>query len=117
MAKTFGPYSPAVRAGDWLICSGQVGVADGKLVDGGMEPELRQAIANLRALLDANGAALGDVVKVTVFLTDMGQFGAMNDVYVDEFDGNRPARSAVGVAALPIGAVIELEAWAWIGAD
>jgi 2-iminobutanoate/2-iminopropanoate deaminase len=82
-----------------------------------MEPELRQAIANLRALLDANGATLGDVVKVTVFLTDMGKFGAMNDVYVDEFGGHRPARSAVGVAALPVGAAIELEAWAWIGAD
>ena len=73
VAKPVGPYTPAVRAGDWLICSGQVGVADGALVEGGMASELQQAFTNLRSLLGDNGATLDDVVKTTVFLTDMGR--------------------------------------------
>ena len=117
MTKPVGPYTPAVRAGEWLICSGQVGIVDGSLVAGGLEPEIRQAFANLRALLADNGATLGDVVKTTVFLTDMADYALMNDTYVEEFGDHRPARSAVAVAALPLGATFELEAWARIGAD
>lgn len=117
MARPVGPYTPAVGAGDWLICSGQVGIVDGKLVDGGLGPELKQAFANLRALLAEHGAALDQVVKTTVFLTDMNDYGAMNDIYVEEFGAHRPARSAVAVAALPVRASVELEAWAWLGAD
>ncbi len=112
MARPVGPYTPIVRAGDWLICSGQVGIADGALVDGGLEPQLRQAMANLRALLESEGAGMADVVKTTVFLTDMEDYAAMNDIYIELFGDHRPARSAVAVAALPIGAVVELEAWA-----
>jgi len=98
-----------------LVVSGQVGLADGKLVSGGLEGELRQAIANLRAQLEANSASLTDVVKTTVFLRHMSDYALMNEVYMDEFGDHRPARSAIGVAELPIGALVEVEAWAHIG--
>jgi len=114
-AKPVGPYTPAVRAGDWLVVSGQVGIAEGKLVPGGLEGELRQAIANLRAQLAANGASLTNVVKTTVFLRHMSDYALMNEVYVDELGDHRPARSAIGVAELPLGALVEVEAWAWLG--
>jgi 2-iminobutanoate/2-iminopropanoate deaminase len=112
MVKPVGPYTPIVRAGDWLICSGQVGIADGALVEGGVAAELRQAMANMKALLESEGASMSDVAKTTVFLTDMADYSTMNDIYVELFGDHRPARSAVAVAALPIGALIELEAWA-----
>ena len=112
-AKPVGPYTPAVRAGEWLVVSGQVGLADGKLVSGGLEAELRQAMANLRGHLEANGASLTDVVKTTVFLRHMSDYALMNEVYMDEFGDHRPARSAIGVAELPIGALVEVEAWAY----
>ncbi len=117
MSKPVGPYTPIVRAGDWLICSGQVGIADGALVPGGLEPELRQAMANMKALLESEGASMDLVTKTTVFLTDMNDYAAMNAVYIELFGDHRPARSAVAVAALPIGAVVELEAWAWAPRD
>jgi 2-iminobutanoate/2-iminopropanoate deaminase len=113
-AKPVGPYTPVVRAGEWLVVSGQVGLADGKLVSGGLEDELRQAIANLRGHLEANGASLTDVVKTTVFLRHMSDYALMNEVYMAEFGDHRPARSAIGVAELPIGALVEVEAWAHI---
>jgi 2-iminobutanoate/2-iminopropanoate deaminase len=102
-----------VRAGEWLVVSGQVGLADGKLVPGGLEGELRQAIANLAALLEGEGAGLADVVKTTVFLRHMSDYPKMNEVYIELFGDHRPARSAVGVAELPIGALVEIEAWAY----
>ena len=114
-AKPVGPYTPAVRAGDWLIVSGQVGLADGKLVSGGLEAELRQALANLRGHLEANGAAMSNVAKTTVFLRHMSDYALMNEVYVEGFGDNRPARAAVAVAALPLGAFVEVEAWAFVG--
>ena len=114
-AKPVGPYTPVVRAGDWLIVSGQVGLADGKLVPGGLEGELRQALANLRGHLEANGASLSHVVKTTVFLRHMSDYPIMNEVYMEEFGDHRPARSAIGVAELPIGALVEVEAWAFLG--
>ena len=114
--KPVGPYTPVVRAGDWLVVSGQVGIVDGRLVAGGVAGELRQAIANLRALLEANGASLDRVVKTTVFLRHMSDYALMNEVYVESFGDHRPARSAIGVAELPLGALVEVEAWAFVGA-
>lgn len=114
--KAVGPYTPVVRAGDWLVVSGQVGILEGKLVGGGTERELRQALENLRALLEANGASMSDVVKTTVFLRHMSDYALMNEVYTESFGDHRPARSAIGVAELPLGALVEVEAWAFVGA-
>jgi 2-iminobutanoate/2-iminopropanoate deaminase len=100
-----GPYTPIVRAGEWLVVSGQVGMRDGKLISGGTGEQLKQAIANLAGLLESEGASLDDVVKTTVF-------PAMNEVYTTAFGDHRPARSAIGVAELPINALVEIEAWA-----
>jgi 2-iminobutanoate/2-iminopropanoate deaminase len=117
MAKPVGPYTPIVRAGEWLVVSGQVGLLDGTLVPGGLEGELRQALTNLIALLESEGASLTDVVKTTVFLKHLGSdYPRMNEVYVEVFGDHRPARSAIGVAELPIGALVEVEAWAHVGA-
>jgi 2-iminobutanoate/2-iminopropanoate deaminase len=116
-AKPVGPYTPAVRAGDWLIVSGQVGLAEGKLVPGGLESELRQALDNLRGHLEANGASMSNVAKTTVFLRHMSDYALMNEVYIAEFGDHRPARSAIGVADLPLGALVEVEAWAFVGSN
>ena len=113
MSTPVGPYTPVVRAGDWLVCSGQIGLAEGRLADGGLRGELAQALANLAALLESEGATLSDVVKTTVFLTHMSDYGAMNETYVEIFGDHRPARSAVAVAGLPLGALVEVEAWAY----
>ena len=110
MSRPVGPYSPITRGGDLLFTAGQVGIADGALVEGGLEPELRRAFVNLRSALSSAEASLGDVVKTTVFLVDMDDYAAMNEIYVEEFGDHRPARSAVAVAALPIGACVEIEA-------
>ena len=115
MSKPVGPYTPVVRAGDWLVVSGQVGAIEGKLVEGGVREQLEQVMTNLRGLLEGAGASLADVVKCTVFLTDMGDFATMNEIYMAAFGDHRPARSAVAVTALPIGALIEVEAWAYTG--
>jgi len=98
-----------------VVCSGQLGLRDGEIVPGGVASEVRQAVENLEILLASEGASLGDVIKTTVFLTDMGAFGEMNDAYAAAFGDSRPARSAVGVAALPRGAAVEIEAWARLG--
>lgn len=117
MATPVGPYTPIVRAGGWLVVSGQVGIADGKLVGGGLDGELRQAIANLAALLASEGATLADVTKTTVFLRHLGgDYPRMNELYLELFGDHRPARSAIGVADLPLGALVEVEAWAHVGA-
>jgi 2-iminobutanoate/2-iminopropanoate deaminase len=110
-----GPYTPVVRAGDWLVVSGQIGLADGKLVAGGLVAELRQALANLEQQLVSHGAVLADVVKTTVFLRHMSDYALMNETYVAAFGEHRPARSAIGVAELPAGALVEVEAWAYLG--
>jgi 2-iminobutanoate/2-iminopropanoate deaminase len=115
MTKAVGPYTPVVRAGDWLVVSGQVGVRDGALVTGGMEAELRQALDNLRGLLESEGAALAEVVKTTVYLRHIDDYSVMNEIYVDVFGDHRPARAAVAVAGLPLGALVEVEAWAFTG--
>ena len=99
------------------MVSGQVGLRDGRLVPEGTAGQLRQAIENLRGLLEAEGASLTDVVKTTVFLLHMRDYAEMNAVYLEAFGDHRPARSAVAVVELPIGALVEVEAWAWVGAD
>jgi 2-iminobutanoate/2-iminopropanoate deaminase len=113
--RPVGPYTPVRRAGDWVICSGQVGIRDGRLVEGGVAAQVTQAIANVEALLRGQGTDLGAVVKTTVFLTDIGDYAAVNEAYVAAFGDHRPARSAVAVAGLPIGALVEVEAWAYVG--
>jgi 2-iminobutanoate/2-iminopropanoate deaminase len=110
MSTPVGPYSPIARGGDLLFTAGQVGIADGALVEGGFEPELRRAFVNLRSVLSSAEASLADVVKTTVFLVDMDDYATMNEIYMEEFGDHRPARSAVAVAALPIGARVEIEA-------
>ncbi|HEX3424665.1 MAG TPA: RidA family protein [Acidimicrobiales bacterium] len=112
--RPVGPYTPVVRAGEWLICSGQLGLADGKLVDG-LEAQVSQALANAESLLRSEGASLGDVVKTTVFLADMADYPPMNEAYVAAFGDHRPARSAFAVAGLPLGAAVEIEVWAYTG--
>jgi 2-iminobutanoate/2-iminopropanoate deaminase len=118
MSPAVGPYSPVRRAGDWVITSGQIGLgtdASGAaaLVPGGTLPELHQALENLASVLSTHGATLADVVKTTLFLIDMGEFAAVNEVWVEYFTSDRPTRSAVAVAALPLGARVEVEAWAY----
>jgi len=113
MTKPLGPYTPVVRAGDWIIVSGQLGVVDGKLVDGGVHAQTTQAVANLSTQLATVGASLSDIAKTLCFLTDMGQFAAFNEAYVAGFGDHRPARSTIGVAALPVGGAVEIEAWAY----
>jgi 2-iminobutanoate/2-iminopropanoate deaminase len=105
--------------GDWVITSGQVGLATDEsgaaaLAAGGTVPELHQALKNVATVLATEGATLADVVKTTLYLLDMGDFAAVNEVWVEYFTENRPTRSAVAVAALPIGARIEVEAWAYV---
>ena len=115
MSKPVGPYSPVVRAGDWLVISGQVGLRDGSLVSGGMQAELRQALSNVRALLDLEGVPLTSVVKTTVYLHHIDDYAAMNETYTEFFGDHRPARAAVAVAGLPLHALVEVEAWAFVG--
>ena len=110
--KPIAPYSPAVEANGFVFVSGQVGSdpATGKLVDGGISAQTDQALRNLRSILAAAGLDLADAVKVTVFLSDIGNFAAMNEVYRQYFTTDCPARSAVQVGALPGGAAVEIEA-------
>ena len=118
MSPAVGPYSPVRRVGDWVITSGQVGIATDatgapRLVEGGTVGQLRQVLQNVAEVLAIEGATLSDVVKTTVYLLDMSEFASVNEVWVEYFTENRPTRSAVAVAALPLGALIEVEAWAY----
>jgi 2-iminobutanoate/2-iminopropanoate deaminase len=110
-----GPYSPAIRAGDWLVLAGQVGLdpESGAIVDG-VEAQARQVLANIAAILGDCGAAMTDVAKTTVFVTDIAEFATVNAVYAAAFGDHRPARSTVQVAALPGGALVEIETWAYL---
>jgi 2-iminobutanoate/2-iminopropanoate deaminase len=109
-----GPYSPAVRAGDWLVLAGQVGLdpATGRMVDG-VDAQARQVLANVTAILGDCGVTMADVAKTTVFVTDIAEFPTVNAAYVDAFGDHRPARSTVQVAALPGGALVEIETWVY----
>ncbi len=110
-----GPYSTAVRAGDWVVCSGQVGIdpATGAVVQGGIEAQARRALDNVTGILADIGATWADVAKVTVFVaTESPQsMQEVNAVYAEVLGEHRPARSTVGVAWLPMGAVFEIEVW------
>jgi 2-iminobutanoate/2-iminopropanoate deaminase len=105
-------YSQAIASGDLLFCSGQIAIdpATGQMVQGGIEAETEQVLANLQAVLAAAGANFADVIKTTVYLADFSEFQAMNAVYMRAFPSEPPARATVGVVALPRGAKIELEA-------
>lgn len=109
--KAVGPYSQGIVAGEFVFLSGQIPIdpATGKLVEGDVAAQARRVIENIAAVLGEAGLGLGDVVKTTVFLADMGDFAAMNAVYAESFAGWKPARSTIGVAALPLGARVEIE--------
>jgi 2-iminobutanoate/2-iminopropanoate deaminase len=111
LSPPVGPFSPAVRSGDFIFFSGQVGQdpSTGKLVEGDVEAEAGQLFRNLRTLLEAAGKGFADVAKVTVYLTDIGDFAAVNAIYAEQFVAPYPARTTVAVAALPLGARIEIE--------
>lgn len=113
MTKPLGPYTPVVRAGDWIIVSGQLGMKDGAIVEGGVAAQTAQAVLNLKAQLATMDATVDDVAKTLCFLTDMGTFAVFNEAYIAGFGDHRPARSTVGVAALPVGGAVEIEAWAF----
>ena len=112
-----GPYAPGRTgsfAGRWIVTSGQTGIdpATGKLVDGGIAPQTERVLENLRAVLRAGGAELPDVVKTTVFLHDMVDFAAMNEVYARWFGDHKPARTTIAAKGLPLQCLVEIEAWA-----
>ncbi len=106
-----GPYSHVVRVSDLLIFSGQLGIdpATGSLVSGGTEAQARQILANIAAMLEDCGGSMPVVAKATIFLTDLGDFAAVNAVYAEAFGDHKPARTTIQVAALPAGASIEIE--------
>jgi 2-iminobutanoate/2-iminopropanoate deaminase len=114
MSKPLGPYTPVVRAGDFVIVSGQGGMRDGAKVDGGVGAETIQTMANVAAQLATMGASLSDIVKTTCFLTDMENFAAFNEAYAEALGNHRPARSTVAVVALPANFLVEVEAWAYL---
>jgi 2-iminobutanoate/2-iminopropanoate deaminase len=115
--KALGPYSVAVKTGSLVFTSGQVGLdpVSNTIVEGGIEAETRQVLTNLKAVLEASGTSLANVVKTTVFLRDMNEFARMNAVYGEFFGEKFPARSTVQVGALPKGAAVEIEAVAVLG--
>ncbi len=109
-----------MRAGPWLVSSGQIGIeptpdlsASPTLVAGGVAAQLTQALVNGERLLEGEGASRSDVIKTTVFVTDMDDFATVNQAYVSFFGDHRPARSVIGVVALPLGALVEVELWAY----
>jgi 2-iminobutanoate/2-iminopropanoate deaminase len=111
IAPPVGPFSPGVRVGELLFLSGQVALnpTTGRLIDGNVAAQTEQVLQNLRALLAAVGKSLADVARVNVYLTDMKDFGVMNAVYARYFEAPYPARTTVAVAALPLGAAVEID--------
>jgi 2-iminobutanoate/2-iminopropanoate deaminase len=111
------PYSQAVQSAGFVFCAGQLGLdpTSGSLVEGGVEAQTRRALENVKAVLAGAGLGLDAVVKTTVFMTDLGDFGAMNTVYGEYFTSDPPARSTVQVAALPAGGIVEIEVVAAAG--
>ena len=106
-----GPYSQAIDCGDLVFCSGQIPLvpATGEVVEGGIEAQTRQIFANIQAVLAEAGLTLANVVKTTVFMTDLGQFGVFNGIYGEYFPENPPARSCVEISKLPTGVSVEIE--------
>ncbi|PLX99357.1 MAG: hypothetical protein C0623_09805 [Desulfuromonas sp.] len=111
-----GPYSQGIRAGEFVFFSGQIPLTpDGEVVTGAIEVQTRQVMQNMRAVLEAAGLTTSDVVKTTIYLTDLDDFATVNDVYAGYFDEPAPARACVEVAGLPKGVSIEIEWIAWSG--
>ncbi|HYM35558.1 MAG TPA: Rid family detoxifying hydrolase [Steroidobacteraceae bacterium] len=108
-----GPFSAAIRADNLIFVSGQVGLdpATGKLVERDIEKQTEQVFANLKAVLDACGKTFDDAVRIGVYLTDMNHFTRMNAIYAKHFNTPYPARTTIGVAALPLGAMVEIDMW------
>ena len=106
-----GPYSQGIGAGSWLFVSGQLGLEpeSGKMAGPGFEPQVRQALDNLKQIVTAGGCELKDVTAVDVFLTDMGAFARFNEIYAEYFSDHRPARAVVAVQALPRDARVEIK--------
>ncbi len=111
MSAPVAHYSAAARAGDLLFISGQLGLADGALVEG-VEAQTLQALENMKGVLSQHGATLDQVVKCTVFMTDIDNFATVNAAYASVFGDHRPARSAIAVKALPLGGLVEIEGFA-----
>lgn len=111
------PFSDAVRVGDLLFLSGKIGNIPGTmgLAEGGIQGETRQTLENIKASLEKHGSSMSEVVKCTVFLADIAEWAAMNEVYVEYFSGNKPARSALGSSGLALGARVEIECIATVG--
>lgn len=112
------PFTPAVQVGNLLFVSGQIGTApnaQGQVVPGGIQPETRQTLANIKDVLEKSGSSMDRVVKCTVFMADMREWDSMNEVYVTFFPGNKPARSALGANGLALGAKVEIECFAAVG--
>lgn len=109
--QAIGPYSQSVEVDGWLYTSGQVGIdpATGELVPGGFEPQARQTLKNLREVLASVGCTFANVVKATVFVTDLADFPQLNALYAEAMGDHRPARSTVQVAALPKNALVEID--------
>ena len=114
--KAIGPYSQAIRAGDFVFCSGQIPLdpKSGEMVSGGIAAQTRQVMNNLAAVLKAAGCDFSAVVKTTIFLVDLKDFTVVNEVYGEHFKGDPPARATVQVAALPRGSLVEIEAVALV---
>ena len=110
--RAIGPYVQGVRSGDFVFLSGQIALdpGSGTLVEGGVGEQTRRALENLKAVLEAAGSSLTEVLRTTVYLTDMAHFAAMNEIYGTFFPQGPPARSTVAVAGLPRGALIEIDA-------
>ena len=110
--SAIGPYSQAIVHGDMVFCSGQIGLdpASGKIVDGGVEAQVRRMLENLREVLLAAGFTLANVVKTTVFMVDLAEFDIVNRIYGEHFEAPYPARSTIQVSALPRNALVEIEA-------
>ena len=108
--QAIGPYAQATVGGGFVWCSGQVAIvpATGKLLDGDVQAETRQALKNLTAVLEAAGSSLENVLRCTVYLKDMNDFKAMNEIYGDVFSAHKPARAAIEIARLPLDAAVEI---------
>ncbi|HIE36895.1 TPA: RidA family protein [Candidatus Geothermarchaeota archaeon] len=114
--KPVGPYSQGIKAGPFLFISGQIPIDpdSGELVDGGFEDRVRRVLENVKAVVEAAGGKLDDIVKVTVYLSDIDRYGDFNKIYSEYFSESRPARAVVGVSNLPKGVDLEVEAIAYI---
>lgn len=110
--KAIGPYSQAIQVGNFIFTSGQIPIdpSTGTIVDGGIKAQARQSLQNIKAIMEESGIEMKNIIKTTVFLSDMNDFAEMNEVYAEFFTEPYPARSAVAVKTLPKGALVEIEA-------